>query len=213
MRALIEPAPGEDARENSWATGTNDQVQSVYTRMIASRPETEGHAANTATGGAVSDQLAGQAEAALTAVPNPVLAIIQTIHNDIRCDGTDGQHVPDFGAAVDKALQVITSQSPQTRVLVVGQLGRPATAAAAIAADPDSKAGVTGTGVCDFFDPNGTLVPSKIAALTAIIEGYENEQAKACGLPTVQHRRWRVCSVRRYPRQLGLRPPHHRRPH
>ena len=172
--------PGEDARQNSWATGTNTEVQSVYTRMIAMRPETQGHASNRAEGGAVSGQLAGQAAAALAEVSNPALAIIQTIDNDIRCDGTDSQHIPELGAAVDKALQVITDESPQTRVVVVGQLGRPATAAAAIAGDPGSKAGVTGTGICDFFDPNGTLVPSKIAALTAIIEGYESEQARVC---------------------------------
>lgn len=172
--------PGEDARENSWATGTNAEVQSVYNRMIALRPETQGHASNQASGGAVSEQLAAQARAALAEVPTPALAIIQTIDNDIRCDGTDSQHVPELGTAVDKALQAITSQSPQTRVLVVGQLGRPATAAAAIAQDPGSKAGVTGTGICDFFAPDGKLVPSKIAALTAIIEGYEKEQAKVC---------------------------------
>ena len=172
--------PGEDARQNSWATGTNADVQSVYTRMIALRPETQGHASNRAEGGAVSGQLAGQAAAALAEVPTPALAIIQTIDNDIRCDGTDSQHIPELGGAVDKALKVITDESPQTRVLVVGQLGRPATAAAAIAEDPGSKAGVTGTGICDFFDPDGSLVPSKMAALTAIIEGYESEQARVC---------------------------------
>ena len=173
--------PGEDARENSWATGTNPEVQSIYTRMIALRPETQGHASNGASGGAVSGQLAGQAKAALAEVPTPALAIIQTIDNDIRCDGTDSQHVTEFGAAVDKALQAITGQSPQTRVLIVGQWGRPATAAAAIARDPGSKAGVTGTGICDFFAPDGTLAPTKITALTAIIEGYEKEQARVCG--------------------------------
>jgi hypothetical protein len=172
--------PGEDARQNSWATGTNADVESVYTRMIALRPETQGHASNRAEGGAVSGQLAGQAAAALAEVPTPALAIIQTIDNDIRCDGTDSQHVPELGAEVDKALKIITDASPDTRVLVVGQMGRPVTAAAAIAEDPGSKAGVTGTGICDFFGLDGKLVPSKMAALTGIIEGYESEQARVC---------------------------------
>ncbi len=172
--------PGQDAKENSWATGTTPEVQSVYLRIVALRPETQDNVANSGEGGAVARQLAGQAEDALDEVPAPALAIIQTIDNDIRCDGTDSDHVAEFGSAVDEALQVITQASPKTRVLVVGQMGRPANAAAAIAEDPGSMAGVTGTGVCDFFDPSGTLVPSKLAALTAIIEGYEKEQARVC---------------------------------
>lgn len=172
--------PGEDALENSWATGTNAQVKSVYLRMIAVLPQTEGHVSNTAQGGAVAAQLVNQAEGALNRVPAPAVAIIQTIDNDIRCDGTDAEHVPEFGADLDRALALITQRSRHTRVLVVGQMGRPATAAPAIAQNPESKAGVTGTGICDFFDPSGKLVPGKIVTLTGIIEGYEKEQARVC---------------------------------
>ena len=172
--------PQEDALENSWATGTTAQVKSVYLRMVAVRPQTEGHVSNTAQGGAVAARLVDQAEGALNRVPAPAVAIIQTIDNDIRCDGTDAAHVPEFGADLDGALALITQRSPKTRVLVVGQMGRPATAAPAIAQNPGSKVGVTGTGICDFFDPAGKLVPSKIVTLTGIIEGYEKEQARVC---------------------------------
>ena len=40
--------PGQDARENSWATGTAPEVNSVYERLLAVRPETAGHVANLA---------------------------------------------------------------------------------------------------------------------------------------------------------------------
>ena len=36
----------------SWATGTLPTIDSVYLRLVAVRPETEGHVANTAKGGA-----------------------------------------------------------------------------------------------------------------------------------------------------------------
>ena len=47
-----DPArPGQPALENSWATGTNPEVNSIYLRLIEVHPETEGHVANTAVGG------------------------------------------------------------------------------------------------------------------------------------------------------------------
>ena len=57
--------------------------------------------------------------------PTPALAIISTIDNDIRCDGTDPGNIGRFGMNVEEALEVITTASPDTRILVVGQLGRP----------------------------------------------------------------------------------------
>jgi len=46
--------PGQEARENSWATGTNPEVNGIYIyrRLISVRPETDDHVANTAQGGA-----------------------------------------------------------------------------------------------------------------------------------------------------------------
>jgi hypothetical protein len=64
--------PGQEAQQNSWATGTNAEVNSIYRRLIAVRPETEGHVANTAQGGAPASLLSGQAQAALGSVPTGV---------------------------------------------------------------------------------------------------------------------------------------------
>ena len=75
--------PFQPALENSWATGTNPDVNSVYQRLVGVQPETEGHVANTAVGGGVSEQLPDQARTAMDIVPTPELVVIQTIDNDM----------------------------------------------------------------------------------------------------------------------------------
>ena len=57
-------------------------------RLVAQRPETEGHVANFAQGGARAAVLAGQAQVALSQVPTPALVIIQTIDNDSNATAT-----------------------------------------------------------------------------------------------------------------------------
>lgn len=178
-----EGTGGPREPENSWATGTSPEVNSVYLRLAAARPETLGHVANTAQGGAVADALTDQAQSALQIVPHPALVIVSTIDNDIRCDGSDAQHVPEFGAAVADALDVITSASPDSKILVVGQAGRPSPAflEQLVAHDPSVKQTLTGSGICDFFDQNGNLVQQHFETLTAIINGYEAEETRVCG--------------------------------
>lgn len=173
--------PHEDAKENSWATGTTPDVNSIYLRIVAARPTFEGKVVNRAQGGAEVDFLASQARSALEDVPFPALVIIQVIDNDIRCDGTDADHVPEFGASLAEALKVITDASPKSQILVLGQPGRPAKFAASLAKHPELKAGATGRGPCDLFTPGGTVNKANIAALTAVIEGYEAEQVRVCG--------------------------------
>jgi len=115
-------------------------------------------------------------------VPVPALAIIQTIDADIQCDGNDADRMDAFGENVRKAIQLVVDASPNGRVLVVGQLGRPRAAflEELIAKDPSQRDALTGTGRCDFFDPSGALDKDHIANLTAIIDAFETEEAKVC---------------------------------
>jgi hypothetical protein len=76
--------PGQVALENSWATGTSPQVNSIYRRLVAVRQDTDGHVANTAEGGAPASTLAAQAQRALETVAAPALVVVQTIDGDIR---------------------------------------------------------------------------------------------------------------------------------
>jgi len=157
-------------------------VDSVYRRLVAVRPETEGHVDNEAVDGTAVDDLVPQATLALHALPHPALVIVQTIDNDIQCDGTDAAHVPQFGADLRDALTVIKKASPDSRILVVGVLGRPSPAfiTALVAKAPEVKDQLTGTGECDPFTPDGRLAPKNFVTLTSIIDTYEAEQAREC---------------------------------
>lgn len=174
--------PGAPAPENSWATGTSPAVNSVYLRMVAALPETKGHVANAATGGAPVGALAGQAQTALATVPRPALVIIQSLDSDMRCDGTDAEGAVQFGAALKDVLTSITASSPGSKILVVGQLGRPSPAFVRqlVAKHPEVKAELTGSGICDFYNEQGQLVASSFRVLTGIINSYEAEQARVC---------------------------------
>lgn len=172
--------PGQDARENSWATGTAAEVNSIYQRLIAVRPETAGHVANLAQGGARVTTLVSQAQAALEIVPNPELVLIQTIDNDIQCDGTDPENVNTFGTTLAKVLQVIVEASPNSHILLVGQQGRPATFAAAAKENQSAWEKFVGSGMCDLFSSDGSINQEHIATLTAIIESYDAEQSRVC---------------------------------
>src|SRR6516225_6541691 len=85
-------SPGVVALRNSWATGANPAVDSIYQRLAAVDPAFRGHAVNAAVGGATAATLVGQATEALRVVPNPRLVIIEIIGTDIRCNGSDTSH-------------------------------------------------------------------------------------------------------------------------
>jgi hypothetical protein len=173
--------PGWGAPQNSWATGTSSEFESVYERLVALNPERLGHVFNAAEGGSTSDALVDQAKFALRAVPAPELVLIMMIGNDIRCDGTDDTtRVRAFGENVAETLQVIIDQSPRSRILLVSDYGRPARFAEAGAADPVLFGEMSGTGMCDFYTHEGELSEERIAYVTGIIEDYEAEQARVC---------------------------------
>lgn len=172
--------PQENSPESSWATGTNPAVDSVYLRLVRVRPETKGAVANTAQNGAESSTLPAQAKAALGQVPFPALAIVQTIDNDIRCDGSDDAHLPEFRASVRAAIEVVHTASPKTAILVVSNFGSPAGYAKAVAADPVAVAGFAGADPCAPFTGDGKINAKGVATLDAIIDKYETEQVNAC---------------------------------
>lgn len=171
--------PLEANKAASWATGTLPDVNSVYLRLVASRPETEGHVSNTAVGGAGAATLVSQANSALATVPAPALAIIQTVDNDILCDGSN---IADVGERVADVLAVIHEASPNTKILVVGQLGRPSVAyiEELVAYDPNAKYGLTWDDPCSFFGADGELRESGVEMLSSVIDAYEAETARVC---------------------------------
>ena len=175
-------SPGQPAPRNSWATGTNPAVDSIYQRLAAVDPTTRGHAVNEAAGGAPAETLALQATQALGVVPNPRLVIIEIIGTDIRCDGSDSSNYPVFGQQVKAALDLIAKQAPHAAILLMSWPGRPLQASKAIIgtpAVPIARAN-SASDMCSPFDFNLRLDRKHIRTWTGIIEGYESEQAKVC---------------------------------
>jgi len=171
--------PGMPAFQNSWATGTNPKVDSIYQRLAAVDPAFRGHAVNAAFGGATAATLVGQATKALRVEPDPRLVIIDVIGTDIRCDGSDSSHYPVFGRQVKAALDLIARQAPHTTILLVSQPGRPLQVSKAII----GTAGVSqwsGSDICSPFGSDLRLDMKHITTLTRISEGYESELAKVC---------------------------------
>jgi hypothetical protein len=170
---------GMPALENSWATGTNPAVDSIYQRLAAVDPASRGHAVNAAVGGATAAALVGQARKALRDEPNPRLVIIDIIGTDIRCDGSDSSHYPVFGRQVKAALDLIARRAPHTTILLISQPGQPLQVSKAIIGTAGVQAW-SGTDMCSPFDPNLSLDIKHITTLTRISEGYESELAKVC---------------------------------
>jgi hypothetical protein len=163
----------------SWATGTLPAVNSIYLRMVAAIPATEGHVANTAANGAQAFALASQADQALATVPAPALAIIQTVDNDIQCDGSN---VASVGQFLADALARIHDASPNTKILVVGQLGRPSVEyiKMLVAREPTAKLFLTWDDECSFYDGGGILREEAVQQLSDVIDSYEAENARVC---------------------------------
>ena len=173
---------GNPAPQNSWATGTNPAVDSIYQRLAAVDPAFRGHAVNEAAGGAPAATLVGQATQALRVVPNPRLVIIEIVGTDIRCDGSDSSNYPVFGQYVKSAIDLIARQAPHATILLVSWPGRPLQASKAIIgtpAVPIARAN-SASEMCSPFDPNLSLDMKHTRTWTGIIEGYESEQAKVC---------------------------------
>ncbi len=177
-------APGTDAVANSWATGTNPEVDSITRRLSAVVPETADHVVNVADNGVGADALASQADSALRVVPTPRLALVQIGDNDIRCDGTDPQHLPEFRSTVRQVVQQVVAASPKVTVVLMGGAGEPARYAKSIASLTTTPVDLIGDGPCDFFSANRVVNTKEVAHFTSLVNAYKAELAKACaGIP------------------------------
>jgi hypothetical protein len=186
-------ATGEDSdpaqphvviRANSWATGTNPAVNSVYLRILAKNPAIKGHNVNLAQSGATVDDLLTQARQAVTLKPKPGLFLVQIMDNDIVCPATHGDYAT-FGSKLIAALRVLARGAPHAHIFVVSQWGSPVTYWKALSPAQRQQfvagdQGGGGTAPCAFIDPHGRLVPKEAARLDTIIQGYEAQLAAGC---------------------------------
>lgn len=168
----------QDAPENSWATGTNPAVNSIYRRILARNPAAKGHNYSLAVSGSNIDGMLSQAQAALPF--HPELVLIQTVDNDMRCDGTDPQNYKPYAAKLARVLATIAKGAPRARVFIVSVWATPRVYANAVKNLPAGRAANMGAGLCDVLDLAGKPRPAGIATDDKIITGYHKQIALTC---------------------------------
>jgi lysophospholipase L1-like esterase len=176
-RDHTHPNQGTDTTTNSWATGTNPAVDSIYLRILEKNPRIEGHAANYGSPSATIADIKKQALSAVAQDPPPDLVLVQAIDADIVCPAEQSDYDA-FGEGLREVLDVFAQEAPATRVFVVTQFGTPSTYTAAIT--PAQRKAFGGTGPCAFLDPQGKVVPAEMERLEEIIDGYEAQIPLVC---------------------------------
>jgi hypothetical protein len=172
--------PGEDAKNNSWATGTNPEVNSIYLRALAQSPALKGHEINTAVSGTNVDDLPDQVLRALSEERVPDLFIIQSVDNDMKCDGTDEANIPVYGDKMTAVLQSIVDGAPKAKVYVIGTPVTWQNYEDVIAGRPDLVAVNEGDGPCDPFDSTGKERPEALVSGQAITDAYGEALRASC---------------------------------
>ncbi len=171
--------PKTDVNANSWATGTNPAVNSLYLRILAQNPKIKGHNVNLAQDGATVRELLQQAKTAVSLKQKAELLVIQIMDNDIVCPATKRDYAA-FRAGLVSAFKVLTRGAPRSSVFVVSQFGSPTTQLTALTRY--ERLAVGGDGPCDVLNTSGRLVAKRLARLEATIHGYEAQLASACKL-------------------------------
>lgn len=165
--------PARDAVENSWATGDNPEVRSIYLRLLETRPALEGHNYNGAVNGSTVDTLAEQLDAVLaTAEVAPDVVLIQTIDNDMRCDGTDAANYRVFARSLDEQLTAITSRVPDAQLYLTSQWASVEAWTRWAARHEGTVAENSGSGPCDVFDSTGRPRRAGMRSLQSIVDAY-----------------------------------------
>lgn len=175
---------GRDVPANSWATGDNPDVDSIYNRLLASHPAIAGHNYNNAVSGSDVSSLMGQAEALfdpkLNQGPAPDIVLIQSIDNDLRCDGTDEDNYDPFEGSIDEVLAYLFEANPAVHVFFVDQWGSVAHYDDMAAKDPGIVRYLSGSGVCDTFSLHGKRNPKAEAYLQNLVDSYFARIVQAC---------------------------------
>ena len=173
--------PGVDAKGNSWATGDNPAIQSIYLRLLAVNPAVRGHSTNVGLDGSDVHDLRSQVDRALALTPLPDLFMIQEVDNDMQCDGTDSANYATFADTLSADLSAIVAKAPHAMILLVSSPpGTVHNYGRVVARLEAGKQANTGTGPCDMFDLAGKAVPSHWTYQEQIIGHYQAQLAAVC---------------------------------
>ena len=179
--------PFQEARANSWATGTNPAVRSIYSRLLAAKPAIRGRAFNFGSHGATVRDLPSQVRKATLLKTKPGLVLVQIMNNDAGCDGKDDTRYAGYQSRVTEALQTLATALPNARILAVSDWGTIDSYIRAVSSyGLGARLTHASKGICSIFAPRtGKVVPEHVAYLRRTINGYNAAFAAACtSVPT-----------------------------
>ena len=107
-----------DRPENSWVTGTNSSVDTIYSRLLAVHPPIAGNRFNEAVSGARMTDLNSQAQGAVTAGAELVTVFMGA--NDV-CTPSEASMTPvaTFQAQFEAAMETLESGLPDAHIAVL----------------------------------------------------------------------------------------------
>jgi hypothetical protein len=185
--------PFQQARENSWATGTNPAVKSIYSRILAVNPAIKGHNPNLVGGenglelaGHELDSFASQVHKALRLKVKPELVLVQVIDRAVKCDGTTERDFADYGARFSTSLEALARGLPNARIFVISQWGSMASYVKFLKGlDLGRRLKNAGKKPCQLVEsPTGRVVPERVAYTTSIVTGQESQLRAGCAKVT-----------------------------
>jgi len=171
-----EGTPGNPL-DNSWASGSNPQVDSVYLRILDHEPDLEGHVTNLAESGATVADVHEQLDAALEMTPSPELVVVQVVDNDMACPATQAD-VDTFQGDLAALLSRLSDGMPAARVFIPTFYAEPASYIQSLT--PEQRVLVGGEGPCAIVAPDGTPNRTELRRLEAIVERYDEAIMSAC---------------------------------
>jgi hypothetical protein len=181
-----DPAhPYSTSPQDSWGTGTNPDVKSVYSRLLALNPAIKGHAVNLAyetDAGTELDELARQVHHALALDPKPQLVLIQVLDRNIRCDGSTENDVVGYGAKFSAALDTLAQGLPDARIVVVSQwASTPSYVSYLQSLSAGARLKHAGKSPCQLVEsPSGRVSPARVAYANKVVAGEEAQLRSAC---------------------------------
>jgi hypothetical protein len=181
----------QDAPENSWATGTNPAVDSVYSRILALNPAARGHAVNLARDDLSTAGFTAQTHRAIALDPKPDLVIVELGDRAAAtCDGHDDAHYADFRNEWNTVLQTLATGLPDARIFIVSPWGGSYGSSWGSfdsyvryldGLDEGARLGHAGKGLCQFVaSPSGRVVSARVAYMKKTWAGFEAQKAAAC---------------------------------
>ena len=177
-----DPAhPYRDTPADSWVTGTNPAVDSIYSRILAANPALHGHAYNFSSDNTGIDDLGRLVGRALKLSPQPELVIID-IDGDVQCDGKDAARVADFGTKLTSALTALSQGDPAARIFVVSYWGSFASYVKYLKGLPlSARLKHAGKSLCQFVAaPSGTVELPHVAYVRKVVYAYDAQARERC---------------------------------